>query len=81
MIHWQIIVDFFAVIGTVTAVITLGMYLRERRKSRDQDILMLGFLHGIKPMIEGASQRDSAWKGFVQQINDMLSRFQPPKSS
>jgi hypothetical protein len=57
------------------------MYVRERRKRRDQDILMLGFLHGIKPVIEGAAEGDSPWKKLVEQINDMLSRLQPPKGS
>jgi hypothetical protein len=41
------------------------LYLRERRKRRENDDFMMGFLHGIKPMVEAAARRDSAWKGFV----------------
>jgi len=76
---WQIIVDCIAVVGSIASVVAFLMYLHERRKRRDHNILMLGFLHGIKPMVEGAAQRDSEWEGFVQQINDMLSRLQAPK--
>jgi hypothetical protein len=72
MKYWQIIVDCIAVISFL-------MYLRERRKRRDQDILLLGFLHGIKPVIEGAAEGVSPWKKLVEQINDMLARLQPPK--
>ena len=35
---------------------------------------MVGFLHGIKPLMERIDQHE-----VVQQINDMLSRLQPPK--
>jgi hypothetical protein len=76
---WQIIIDCIAAVGSIASVIAFLMYLHERRKRREHGILMLGFLHGIKPMVEGAAQRNSAWHEFIQQINDMLSRLQPPK--
>jgi hypothetical protein len=77
--YWQIIVDCIAVVGSIVSIVAFLMYLHERRKRRDNDHVMLGFLRGIKPMVEGAAQRDSAWNGFMRQINDMLSRLQPPK--
>jgi hypothetical protein len=66
-------------IDSVTTIIAFSLYLKERRKRREHDTLMLGFLHGIKPMVEGAAQQDNAWQKLVEQINDMLSRLQPPK--
>ena len=73
-------------VGSITAIVAFAMYLWERckrlqeqRKRRDLDNFTLGFLHGIKPMVEDAAQRDSARKRFVEQINDMLERLQPPK--
>jgi hypothetical protein len=88
MNYWQIVVDCIAVVGSIVSIVAFLMYLHERRKHhderrkrRDNDNVMLGFLHGIKPMVEGAAQRDSAWNGFIRQINDMLSRLQPPKGS
>jgi hypothetical protein len=79
MNYWQIIVDCIAVVGSIVSIIAFLMYLHERRKRRDNENVVLGFLHGIKPMVEGAAQRDSAWNGFIRQINDILSRLQPPK--
>lgn len=73
-------------VGSITTIVAFAMYLRERckrlqerRKRCDLDNFTLGFLHGIKPMVESAAQRDSAWNSFVEQINDMLERLQPPK--
>lgn len=71
--------EWLGVIGSITTVIAFLMYLHERRKRLDHDTHVLGFLHGIKPMVEAAAQKDSAWRGFVEQINDTLSRLQPPK--
>lgn len=67
--------EWLGVIGSITTIVAFLMYLRERYKRRDHDMLMVGFLHGIKPIIEVAGLQQA-----VQQINDMLSRLQPPKS-
>jgi len=61
------------------AVIASVLYLRELWKRKNHDTLMVGFLHGIKPAIEIAAEKDFAWRGYVQQINDMLERLQPPR--
>jgi len=66
--------EWLGVIGSITTIIAFVMYLRERSKRRNHDTLMVGFLHGIKPLMESIGQ-----KQVVQQINDMLSRLQPPK--
>jgi hypothetical protein len=66
-------------LGYVLTIITSTLYLRELWKRKNHDTLMVGFLHGIKPMVETAAERDSTSKRFVQQINDMLERLQPPK--
>ena len=71
--------EWLGVIGSITTVIAFLMYLHGRRKRKEHDTLMLGFLHGIKPMVEATAQKDSGWRGVVEQINDMLSRLQPPK--
>ena len=67
--------EWLGVISSITTIIAFLMYLRERCKRRDHDTLMVGFLHGIKPIMENAGQQN-----VVQQINDMLSRLQPPKN-
>ncbi len=68
--------EWLGVIGTLTTIIAFVMYLRERSERKNHDTLMVGFLHGIKPLMESTGQRQ-----VVQQINDMLSRLQPPKES
>ena len=65
--------ELLGVAGSILTIIWFGLWLVERCKRQNHDTLMVGFLHGIKPMVEGAAQRDSAWKKFVEQINDMLS--------
>ena len=42
--------EWLGVIGSITTVISFGMYLHERRKRRDHDNHMIGFLHGLKPI-------------------------------
>jgi hypothetical protein len=66
--------EWLGVIGSITTIIAFLMYLRERSERKDHDTLMVGFLHGIKPLMESTTQQQ-----VVQQINDMLSRLQPPK--
>ena len=66
--------EWLGAIGSITTIIAFAMYLRERCKRKHHDTLMVGFLHGIKPLMERIDQHE-----VVQQINDMLSRLQPPK--
>ena len=66
--------ECLGVIGSITTIIAFWMYLRERSQRKDHDTLMVGFLHGIKPLMERIGQHQ-----VVQQINDMLARLQPPK--
>ena len=68
------VMERLGVIGNITTIIAFVMYLRERSKRKNHDTLMVGFLHGIKPLLESTGQQQ-----IVQQINDMLSRLQPPK--
>ncbi len=42
---------------------------------------MVGFLHGVKPLVESLRKRDTTtgtdWKSLVDQIDDMLGRLEP----
>jgi hypothetical protein len=69
--NWK---EWLGVVGSITTIVAFLMYLHERRKCRDHDTLMVGFLHGIKPVMESTGHQQ-----MVQQINDMLSRLQPLK--
>jgi hypothetical protein len=66
--------------------------MRRRRKSelgpdraarKEQDTLMLGFLHGIKPLVEAMSVHPATmgndWRPLLPQINNMLARLQPSR--
>jgi hypothetical protein len=66
--------EWLGVIASITTIIAFWIYWRERGKRKYHDTLMVGFLHGIKSFMESAGQ-----KQFVEQINDMLSRLEPPK--
>jgi hypothetical protein len=71
--------EWLGVVSSILTIFWFVLYLVERCKRKNHDTLMVGFLHGIKPMVEGAAERDSVWKRFVDQLNDMLERLQPPK--
>ena len=43
------------------------------------DALMVGFLHGVKALLEIISKQPTNWQPLLQQINYMLARLQPPK--
>jgi hypothetical protein len=66
-------------LGYVVTIITSCLYLTEYFKRKSHDDLMIGFLHAIKPAIENAAATNAALQGYETQINDMLSRLQPPK--
>jgi hypothetical protein len=46
---------------------------------KTNDTLMVGFLHGVKALLEIISKQPTNWQPLLQQINDMLARLQPPK--
>ena len=65
----------------VAAIVSLILYLIELYKRKTQDKLMLGFLHGIKPLIESMATTPTittgpVWQKLLSQINDMLARLQ-----
>jgi hypothetical protein len=79
-IEWLAIVSSLAtIVSLVLAIVSLVLYLRERRKREFHDTLSLGFLHGVKPLVESHTKPGSEWQALLVQINDILSRLQPPK--
>lgn len=48
-----------------------------------REAVVLGYLHGLKPVIESAAAGSPTsvhtWAGQVKQIDDMMARLQPPK--
>jgi hypothetical protein len=71
-------------VAEVVAVISIIGHFCVYWKHKTEEKIMLGFLHGLKPLIESASKGNAmlpgAWAGAVQQINDMLARLQPPRN-
>lgn len=67
----------------VVAVISIIGHFYQHFKHKTQEKIMLGFLHGLKPLVESAAAGHPipahAWTGAVNQINEMLSRLQPPR--
>jgi hypothetical protein len=65
------------------AIISFALYLWELWKRTNQGKLMLGFLHGAKSLVEPMSKRATStgadWQSLLDQINNMLSRLEPPK--
>src|SRR2546427_9866 len=79
-IEWLAIVSSLATIVSLgLAIVSLVLYLRERRKREFHDTLTLGFLHGVKPLVESHTKPGTEWQALLDQINDMLSRLQPPE--
>jgi hypothetical protein len=75
--------EWLGVIGTILTIVSFILYLAERRTRKLHDTLMLGFLHGIKPLVESISKRSTIsgneLSPLLAQVNDMLARLQPPK--
>jgi hypothetical protein len=74
--------EWLGVVGSVMTIISFGLYLFELFKRNKHETMMLGFLHGIKPLAETMSIRPATtgadWEPLMRQINDMLARLQPP---
>jgi hypothetical protein len=71
--------EWLGVVSSILTIIWFGLYLRERCKRKNHDTLMVGFLHGMKPLVESMSTTGAVWHHLLSQINDMLARLQPPK--
>jgi hypothetical protein len=75
--------NFFDWVVRAIAIVTFILFLWELWKRKNQETLMLGFLHGAKSLVEGMSERATStgadWQPLLLQINDTLARLQPPK--
>ena len=76
--------EWLGVVGSILTIISFGLYLFELFKRKKHDTLMLGFIHGVKPLVEVMAARPATtgadWQPLLQQINNMLARLQPPPS-
>ena len=74
--------EWLGVVGSIATIISFGMYLFELLKRKKHETLMLGFLHGVKPLVETMSVQPATtgadWEPLLRQVNDMLARLQPP---
>jgi mannose/fructose/N-acetylgalactosamine-specific phosphotransferase system component IIC len=68
--------ELLGVIGSVLTIISFALYLKELCKRKLHDTLVLGFLHGLKSRDTITS---ADWQPLCDQIDDILSRLQPPK--
>jgi hypothetical protein len=75
--------EWLGAMSSFLTILCFVLYLIERRTRKEHDTLMLGFLHGIKPLVEAMSQRPATtgndWRPLLPQINDMLARLQPSR--
>jgi hypothetical protein len=73
------VLEWLGAVGSVTTIVAFLLYLRERFTRRSHDEFMLGFLHGIKPVVEAAAQPNatvhSLMQSVIPQINDTMSRL------
>jgi hypothetical protein len=71
--------EWLGVVASILTIISFVMYLRERSVRKLHDTLMIGFLHGVKPLFEILRDTTTGtdWQSVIKQINDMLSRLQP----
>jgi hypothetical protein len=67
-------VGWLTIISSVTTIISFGLYIRERHKRERQGDLMLGFMHGIKALIEGMAQAGDEWRYKVDEKPEGYSR-------
>lgn len=69
-------------IAEVVAVVSIIGHFIQYSRHNTQEKIMLGFLHGLKPTVESASNGHAipldTWTRMVSQINDMLARLQRP---
>jgi hypothetical protein len=75
--------EWLGMVSSFLTILCFALYLIERRTRKEHDTLILGFLHGIKPLVEAMSQRPATtgndWRPLLPQINDMLARLQPSR--
>jgi hypothetical protein len=62
-------------LGVISSVLAIREYFK--RKSHDDQ--MVGFLHGIKPLVESMRTTGAVWGHLVTQIDDMLGYLRPPR--
>jgi hypothetical protein len=76
--------EWLGVVGSILTIISFGLYLFELIKRKKHETMMLGFLHGVKPLVEAMSARPATtgadWEPLLRQLNDMLARLQPPQN-
>ncbi len=72
-------------LAEVVALISIIGHFYQHFKHKTEEKVMLGFLHGLKPLVESAAADkpipSNAWAGEVKQIDDMLARLQPPRKN
>jgi hypothetical protein len=70
------------ILAEVVAVISIIGHFYQYFKHKSQEKILLGFLHGLKPLVESAAAGHPiaahTWAGQLEQIHDMLARLQPP---
>jgi hypothetical protein len=73
--------EWLGVVGSGCTIIALALYLLEVFKRKKHETMMLGFLHGVKPLVEIMSARPETtgkdWQPLLLQVNHMLARLQP----
>jgi hypothetical protein len=74
---FDLVVGVVAIFSFVVAIISFALYLRELCKRKSQETLMLGFLKGIKPIIEsmattGTIAAGAVWQNLLTQVHDMM---------
>jgi len=73
--------EWLGVVASILTIISFIMYLRERSVRKRHDTLMVGFLHGLKPLfaVLRSTTPSTNWQSVIDQINNMLSRLQPKR--
>ena len=72
--------ECLGVVSGILTIISFCLYWFERCKRKIHDTLMLGFLHGLKTLVESMSKRPTTtgadWQPLPRQMDDMLERLQ-----
>jgi hypothetical protein len=77
-LEWlSVIASIATLVSLAIAIVSYRHYIRERHKRQNQSSEIRGFLHGIKPMIQGMNQPGTA--SLIDQINDMIAKLSTPK--
>jgi ABC-type proline/glycine betaine transport system substrate-binding protein len=76
--NWGLIAEIFSVISIVGHIFQHFLH-------KTKETYMLGFLHNLKPLIEGAAEGHAVaseiWAKELDQIHDAMSRLQKPKKT